>query len=181
MIFWSENLSGNSKFSLFRFAGSPDKVKFLKGTMNVIDCLAIAPYFLTLFFMPPTELGSLGDDSAVEPSPLAASDEPPLDVLEEDAGIGEVGRIMQVFRIARIMRIFKLARRSVGLQSIAYTVRTSWKGRGKLNSTVSGLVLRIRTIFLSGSDFSIYTICILSCINFVPRHFFSKIAYETSL
>jgi hypothetical protein len=40
-----------------------------------------------------------------------------------------VGRIMQVFRIARIMRIFKLARRSVGLQSIAYTVRTSWKGK----------------------------------------------------
>ena len=33
----------------------------------------------------------------------------------------------QVFRIARIMRIFKLARRSVGLQSIAYTVKTSYK------------------------------------------------------
>ena len=113
-----------------RFAGAPDKVKFLKGAMNVIDCLAIAPYFLTLFFMPPTELGALGDDDdlAVVQSPevvaAAASEEPP----EEDGGIGEVGRIMQVFRIARIMRIFKLARRSVGLQSIAYTVRTSWKG-----------------------------------------------------
>ena len=35
--------------------------------------------------------------------------------------------IHQVFRIARIMRIFKLARRSVGLQSIAYTVKTSYK------------------------------------------------------
>ena len=33
----------------------------------------------------------------------------------------------KVFRIARIMRIFKLARRSVGLQSIAYTVKTSYK------------------------------------------------------
>jgi hypothetical protein len=102
--------------------------------MNVIDCLAIAPYFLTLFFMPPTELGSLGDDDnmAVVQTPLAAAaseEPPPLEVIEEDAGIGEVGRIMQVFRIARIMRIFKLARRSVGLQSIAYTVRTSWKGR----------------------------------------------------
>jgi len=43
-----------------------------------------------------------------------------------------VGRIMQVFRIARIMRIFKLARRSVGLQSIAHTVKTSWKDLGLL-------------------------------------------------
>ena len=107
-------------------------MKFLKGAMNVIDCLAIAPYFLTLFFMPPAELGSLGDEGdAFLPTQLAAaSDEPVLeDVEEEDAGIGEVGRIMQVFRISRIMRIFKLARRSVGLQSIAYTVRTSWKGK----------------------------------------------------
>jgi hypothetical protein len=55
---------------------------------------------------------------------------------EEDGGIGEVGRIMQVFRIARIMRIFKLARRSVGLQSIAYTVRTSWKGKNFDNAII---------------------------------------------
>ena len=51
---------------------------------------------------------------------------------EEEGGFGDVGRIMQVFRIARIMRIFKLARRSVGLQSIAHTVRTSWKDLGLL-------------------------------------------------
>ena len=35
--------------------------------------------------------------------------------------------MVQVFRIARIMRIFKLARRSVGLQSMAYTVKNSWQ------------------------------------------------------
>ena len=39
----------------------------------------------------------------------------------------------KVFRIARIMRIFKLARRSVGLQSIAYTVKTSYKVTFKFN------------------------------------------------
>ena len=43
---------------------------------------------------------------------------------------------MQVFRIARIMRIFKLAKRSVGLQSIAYTVKTSYKDLGLLFSLV---------------------------------------------
>merc|ERR1712066_1089231 len=51
---------------------------------------------------------------------------------EGESSFGNVGRIMQVFRIARIMRIFKLARRSVGLQSIAHTVRTSWKDLGLL-------------------------------------------------
>merc|ERR1719428_1943164 len=55
---------------------------------------------------------------------------------EEESGFGNVGRIMQVFRIARIMRIFKLARRSVGLQSIAYTVKTSYKDLGLLFSLV---------------------------------------------
>ena len=41
-----------------------------------------------------------------------------------------------MFRIARIMRIFKLAKRSVGLQSIAYTVKTSYKDLGLLFSLV---------------------------------------------
>merc|ERR1719282_1762585 len=55
---------------------------------------------------------------------------------EEESGFGNVGRIMQVLRIARMMRIFKLARRSVGLQSMAHTVKTSWKDLGLLFSLV---------------------------------------------
>ncbi len=71
----------------YRFAGAPDKVKFLKGAMNVIDCLAIAPYFLTLFFMPPTELGGLGGDDlvAVQSVAAAASEEPPVAAEDQEA------------------------------------------------------------------------------------------------
>ena len=42
-------------------------------------------------------------------------------------GFGNVSRILQVLRIARVMRIFKLARRSIGLQAMAHTMRKSYK------------------------------------------------------
>ena len=99
-------------------------------TMNIVDALAIAPYYIDLFFMPAPNLEipetlngklSQADGNGGE---------------EEENAFGNLGRIMQVFRIARIMRIFKLAKRSVGLQSIAYTVKTSYKDLGLLFSLV---------------------------------------------
>ena len=41
---------------LVRLAGSPSKTGFLKETMNIIDMLAIAPYYLTLFLLPPPNI-----------------------------------------------------------------------------------------------------------------------------
>ena len=113
---------------LLAFASSPSKIAFLKGTMNIIDALAIAPYYIDLFFMPPPnfEIPTENPDEAATMS----------DEEEEENAFGNLGRIMQVFRIARIMRIFKLAKRSVGLQSIAYTVKTSYKDLGLLFSLV---------------------------------------------
>ena len=89
--------------------------------MNIVDALAIAPYYIDLFFMPPPNLEipeQRFDDDFSTDAPVEE---------EEENAFGNLGRIMQVFRIARIMRIFKLAKRSVGLQSIAYTVKTSYK------------------------------------------------------
>ena len=108
------------------FASSPSKVAFMKGTMNIVDALAIAPYYIDLFFMPPPNLEIPEPDHSQEDT---AGE-------EEENAFGNLGRIMQVFRIARIMRIFKLAKRSVGLQSIAYTVKTSYKDLGLLFSLV---------------------------------------------
>ena len=88
--------------------------------MNIVDCLAIAPYYLDLFFAPPPLL---------DPEAASVRQEVELEGEEEEDEnmFTDVGRIMQVLRIARLMRIFKLARRSVGLQSMAHTVKTSWK------------------------------------------------------
>ena len=86
--------------------------------MNVVDCLAIAPYYLDLFFAPPPEL---------DPEAASVRDPAGEEEEEEETMFSDVGRIMQVLRIARLLRIFKLARRSVGLQSMAHTVKSSWK------------------------------------------------------
>lgn len=70
--------------------------------MNVVDCLAIAPYYLTLFVFPDPEiLVSNDDDLYNTPDPILVGEED-----QEEAGLGDVGRIMQVFRIARIMRYY---------------------------------------------------------------------------
>ncbi len=104
--------------------GSPQKWQFVKGAMNVIDVLAILPYYVSLFLIEPDEPPELVATTTASPG---AADEG-----EGGASFDDVRRIIQVFRIMRIMRIFKLARHSTGLQSIAFTLKNSYKELGLL-------------------------------------------------
>jgi len=81
---------------ILRLAGAPKKWDFLKDGMNIIDILAILPYFVSIFLIEASGGGSEFDD---------------------------VRRIVQIFRIMRILRIFKLARHSSGLQSMISTLK----------------------------------------------------------
>ena len=94
---------------LLRLAGAPIKIQFLVDGMNIVDLLAIVPFYVGLFFtLPQEEAGQDADDKS---------------------GFDDV---LQIFRIFKLARILKLARHSTGLQSIAFTLKNSYKELGLL-------------------------------------------------
>jgi len=103
---------------LLRFAGSPGKFEFLVDGMNVVDVLAIMPYYVSLFLL---------NDAAITPPEDGMFQQKTQE--PEDDGSSVEG-ILQVFRIFKLARIFKLGRHSPGLQSIVHTIRQSLRELG---------------------------------------------------
>ncbi|XP_077395373.1 voltage-gated potassium channel regulatory subunit KCNF1 [Festucalex cinctus] len=91
---------------LLRLASSPDKLHFALSFMNIVDFLAIMPFYVVL------GLTYLGGTSMME--------------------LGNAQQAVQALRIMRIARVFKLARHSSGLQTLTYALKRSLKELGLL-------------------------------------------------
>ena len=91
---------------IFRFCSCPLKLEFLKSIMNVIDIVAIIPYFITL--------GTIFADEQKKNNQATSL------------------AILRVIRLVRVFRIFKLSRHSKGLQILGQTLRASMRELGLL-------------------------------------------------
>lgn len=90
---------------LLRFFASPHKWNFIRTGVNIIDLLAIFPYYISIFLLEPT---TLNYPAQCDPWRI----------------------LIDVFRIFRVLRILKLARHSIGLQSLGFTLRNSYQELG---------------------------------------------------
>jgi len=84
---------------LTRLACSPHKWAFLKAPLNVIDLLAILPYFAGFL----------------------------LEGFKDTLVIGRAGKVLRLVRVMRILRVFKLVRHFNGLQSLLSTLGDVYK------------------------------------------------------
>ncbi|XP_068598136.1 potassium voltage-gated channel subfamily A member 2-like [Brachionichthys hirsutus] len=113
---------------LVRFFACPSKASFSKNIMNVIDVVAIIPYFITLG----TELADKETSSGQQAMSLA---------------------ILRVIRLVRVFRIFKLSRHSKGLQILGQTLKASMRELGLLIFFLFiGVILFSSAVYFAEAD-----------------------------
>ena len=91
---------------LLRLASCPGKFAYFKNILNIIDIVAIVPYFITLGTV-------LMDENRSTNQAMSLA-------------------ILRVIRLVRVFRIFKLSRHSKGLQILGQTLRASMRELGLL-------------------------------------------------
>ncbi|KAM4704185.1 potassium voltage-gated channel subfamily A member 7 [Rhinophrynus dorsalis] len=110
-----------------RFIACPSKPAFFKDIMNMIDFVAIIPYFVALG----TELA-------------------------RHRGVGQPAMslaILRVIRLVRVFRIFKLSRHSKGLQILGQTLKASMRELGLLIFFLFiGVILFSSSVYFAEAD-----------------------------
>lgn len=103
-----------------RFLACPKKLNFFRDVMNIIDIIAIIPYFITLA----TVLAEEEEDETLLRAPVSPQDKSTNQAMSL--------AILRVIRLVRVFRIFKLSRHSKGLQILGRTLKASMRELGLL-------------------------------------------------
>uniref|UniRef100_UPI00398F1123 potassium voltage-gated channel subfamily G member 1 n=1 Tax=Pristiophorus japonicus TaxID=55135 RepID=UPI00398F1123 len=95
-----------------RFIQARSKFAFLKTPLNIVDIIAILPYYITL----------LVDTTSVENGKPGGG----------SSYLDKVGLVLRVLRALRILYVMRLARHSLGLQTLGLTARRCTREFGLL-------------------------------------------------
>lgn len=101
---------------VLRFLQARSKLEFLRGPLNIIDAMAILPYYVSL---------AVDEDE----------EETGIDQERSSTGKGyldKLGLVLRMLRALRILYVMRLARHSLGLQTLGLTVRRSTREFGLL-------------------------------------------------
>ncbi|XP_069505812.1 potassium voltage-gated channel subfamily V member 2-like [Ambystoma mexicanum] len=97
---------------LLRLIATADLRKFLKTVLNIVDLVAILPFYIQIIFE------HLSEDADIH---LHHND---MDKMER---VGQLGKVLKIIRLMRIFRILKLARHSTGLRAFGFTIRQCYQ------------------------------------------------------
>ncbi|XP_060110264.1 potassium voltage-gated channel subfamily A member 5-like [Heteronotia binoei] len=123
---------------LVRFFACPSKPEFSRNIMNIIDIVAIIPYFITLG----TELAQ---EQQKKEQPGSASNGGQQQAMSL--------AILRVIRLVRVFRIFKLSRHSKGLQILGQTLKASMRELGLLIFFLFiGVILFSSAVYFAEAD-----------------------------
>ncbi|KAK7805452.1 hypothetical protein U0070_017735 [Myodes glareolus] len=117
---------------LVRFFACPSKAEFSRNIMNIIDIVAIFPYFITLGTELAEQQPGGGSQNGQQAMSLA---------------------ILRVIRLVRVFRIFKLSRHSKGLQILGKTLQASMRELGLLIFFLFiGVILFSSAVYFAEAD-----------------------------
>uniref|UniRef100_A0A3B4A4G6 BTB domain-containing protein n=1 Tax=Periophthalmus magnuspinnatus TaxID=409849 RepID=A0A3B4A4G6_9GOBI len=119
---------------LLRFIQTQSKCMFLRTPLNVIDVVAILPYYITLIVDTLSVDGKKGSSG--------------------NNYLEKVGLVLRVLRALRIFYVMRLARHSLGLQTLGLTVRRCTREFGLLLLFLCvAMALFAPLVFLAESEF----------------------------
>lgn len=81
---------------------------FLKSALNLVDVVAVMPYFLQIMF----------ETFVMDSEDIGAKED-----LKAMARVSKISKVLKVVKLMRIFRILKLARHSTGMRAFGFTIR----------------------------------------------------------